>query len=65
VFKSLRMVDVAGRPTFGEACEQFVFDFVAAIFGAYDAESGQRLISDFLLLIARRTASRRSPPGSC
>jgi phage terminase large subunit-like protein len=54
VFKSLRMVDVAGRPTFGEACEQFVFDFVGAIFGAYDAESGHRLISEFMLLISKK-----------
>jgi phage terminase large subunit-like protein len=38
VFKQLRIVDAPGSPTFGEVCEQWVFDFVAAIFGAYDAE---------------------------
>ncbi|RYG98252.1 MAG: terminase large subunit, partial [Alphaproteobacteria bacterium] len=36
VFKTLRLVDVAGQPTFGEACEDYVFDFVRAVFGAYD-----------------------------
>ena len=54
VFKSLRMVDVPGKPTFGEASEPFVFDFVKAIFGAYDAKAGQRLISEFMLLISKK-----------
>ena len=35
IFKQLRITDIAGRPTMGEACEEFVFDFVRAVFGAF------------------------------
>lgn len=63
VFKQLRIVDAPGSPTFGEACEQWVFDFVAAIFGAYDAESGRRLIREALMLIPKKNSKSTLAAG--
>jgi phage terminase large subunit-like protein len=54
IFNELRLVDVQGSPTYGEIGRPWIQDFVGSIFGAYDAETGRRLISEFFMLIAKK-----------
>lgn len=63
VFKQLRIVDAPGSPTIGESCDQWVFDFAAAIFGAYDGQTGIRLIKEFLLLIPKKNSKSTIAAG--
>src|SRR5438067_1835802 len=56
VFRDLRIVDAPGSPTIGEACLPWVLEFVSAVFGAYDHESGRRLIREFFLCISKKNS---------
>jgi len=56
IFKELKLVDVFGKPTMAEAGRQWLFDFVSAIFGSYDADVGRRLISEYFLLISKKNS---------
>lgn len=63
IFKQLKIVDAPGSPTFGEACAEWVFDLVRCIFGAYDAESGRRLIVEFFLLVPKKNSKSTIAAG--
>lgn len=54
VFNSLKVVDVTDSPEMGEIVREWVTEFAAAIFGAYDQESKRRLINEFFLLIPKK-----------
>ncbi len=63
VFKELVLVDVAGSPQMGEVTREWVFEFVAAIFGSYNAETGERLINEFFLLISKKNTKSTIAAG--
>lgn len=63
VFKALKIVDAPGSPTFGESCAQWVFDLVSSIFGAYDPDSGRRLITEWFVLIPKKNSKSTIAAG--
>lgn len=63
IFRELRVSDLPGKPTFGECSEQWVFDFVKAIFGGYEAETGNQLIREYGLLISKKNTKSTIAAG--
>lgn len=63
IFKELRVSDLPGKPTFGECSEQWVFDFVKAIFGGYEPETGKQLIREYGLLISKKNTKSTIAAG--
>ncbi len=63
IFNKLKIVDAAGSPTMGQASRQWVTDFTGTIFGAYDHNSGRRLINDYMLLISKKNSKSTLAAG--
>ena len=56
VMRQLRLVDVPGSPTIDECCAPWVFELAASVFGAYDPETGRRLITEWFVLIPKKNS---------
>jgi phage terminase large subunit-like protein len=54
LFKQMRMPDIPGTPTYGEACAPFIFDLVRAIFGAFDSQTNRRMIREYFVMIPKK-----------
>ncbi|MVB04174.1 terminase large subunit [Agrobacterium vitis] len=54
IFKRLRVPDIIGTPTYGEACDQWVFDLVRVIFGSFNVETKRRMIREYFLLVPKK-----------
>lgn len=63
VFNVLHVADVQGSPMMGEVCRPWVTDFVSAVFGAYNAEIGRRLITEFFLCVSKKNSKSTLAAG--
>lgn len=63
IFRDLILVDVANKPTMGEACLPWAFELPRALFGSYDAESGRRLIRFYFEFVAKKNSKSTRAAG--
>jgi phage terminase large subunit-like protein len=63
VFRDLPLVDVTGKPTFGDIGRPWTFDLPRAVFGAYNPETGRREINQFFELIAKKNTKSTRAAG--
>ena len=56
VLRELKLVDVPGSPKIGDCCAPWVFELAASVFGAYDPESGRRLITEWFVCVPKKNS---------
>lgn len=63
IFDSLILVDIIGKPRAGDVTREWAREFIAAIFGALDTASQERLITEFFLLISKKNTKSTLAAG--
>jgi len=63
VFRDLPIVDVMGKPCFGDIGRDWIFDLPSAIFGAYNPDTGRREINEFFELISKKNTKSTRAAG--
>lgn len=63
VFDELIVADAPGSPRLGDICRPWIREWVASLFGAYDADIGRRLITEYLLLVSKKNAKSTLAAG--
>ncbi|MEG8040491.1 terminase large subunit [Sphingomonas sp. LR60] len=69
VFTALRIADLGVNPatdetwTIGESADAWLLDFAAAIFGAYNAETGEQMIRQGMLLVSKKNTKSTIAAG--
>lgn len=54
VMRNLRIVDAPGSPRVGAAVKPWALDLAGSVFGAYDATTGRRLITEWFVLLPKK-----------
>lgn len=56
ICSEFQLTDVMGQPLLGEASLPWLREFVEAVFGAEDPETGRRHINEFMLMVSKKNA---------
>lgn len=56
ICSQLRLIDVTGEPLLGEVSLPWLRDFVMAVFGSEDPETGRRHINEYMLMVSKKNA---------
>lgn len=63
IFKRLRVPDIIGTPTYGEVCDEWVFDLVRVVFGSFNPETKRRMLREFFVLIPKKNGKSSIAAG--